>query len=178
MHASQRRRLLARERLEHDPRLRRVCEVVERFPERFARTEDVRLRERDGTRAALVIAGKLYIASVVRNNQDVALRSPRQLQPTVLGSAVQSIDWLSQDVLVVSSSLPSWPVTKVYTDGYKMDRYSQSNLTVPVGSVAAAAARQVQVVDPSGLWSASDITDVWRSSAIRVPMGALVFYPG
>ncbi|WP_439661610.1 LpqB family beta-propeller domain-containing protein [Lentzea sp. HUAS TT2] len=133
---------------------------------------------RDGTRAALVIAGKLYVASVVRNNQDVALRAPRQLQPTILGSAVQSIDWLSQDVLVVSSSLPSWPVTKVYTDGYKMDRYSQSNLTVPVGSVAAAAARQVQVVDPSGLWSASDITDVWRSSMIRVPMGALVFYPG
>ncbi|SMC69191.1 LpqB family beta-propeller domain-containing protein [Lentzea albidocapillata] len=143
----------------------------------FGSISELRL-SRDGTRAALVIAGKLYIASVVRNNQDVALRSPRQLQPSILGSAVQSIDWLSQDVLVVSSSLPSWPVTKVYTDGYRMDRYSQSNLNVPVGSVAAAPARQVQVVDPSGLWSASDITDVWRSSGIRVPMGALVFYPG
>ncbi|MET9231947.1 LpqB family beta-propeller domain-containing protein [Lentzea sp. NPDC003310] len=143
----------------------------------FGSISELRL-SRDGTRAALVIAGKLYIASVVRNNEDVSLRAPRQLQPSILGAAVQSIDWLSQDVLVVSSSLPSWPVTKVYTDGYKMDRYSQSNLTVPVGSVAAAAARQVQVVDPSGLWSASDITDVWRSSAIRVPAGALVFYPG
>ncbi|SDJ81683.1 Sporulation and spore germination [Lentzea albidocapillata subsp. violacea] len=143
----------------------------------FGSISELRL-SRDGTRAALVIAGKLYIASVVRNDQDVALRSPRQLQPSILGSAVQSIDWLSQDVLVVSSSLPSWPVSKVYTDGYRMDRYSQSNLTVPVGSVAAAPARQVQVVDPSGLWSASDITDVWRSSGIRVPMGALVFYPG
>ncbi|RDI33334.1 LpqB family beta-propeller domain-containing protein [Lentzea flaviverrucosa] len=143
----------------------------------FGSISELRL-SRDGTRAALVIAGKLYIASVVRDNQDVALRSPRQLQPSILGSAVQSIDWLSQDVLVVSSSLPSWPVTKVYTDGYKMDRYSQSNLNVPVGSVAAAPARQVQVVDPSGLWSASDITDVWRSSGIRVPAGALVFYPG
>ncbi|MGW6447065.1 LpqB family beta-propeller domain-containing protein [Lentzea sp. NPDC055074] len=143
----------------------------------FGSISELRL-SRDGTRAALVIAGKLYIASVVRNNQDVSLRSPRQLQPSTLGASVQSIDWLSQDVLVVSSSLPSWPVTRVYTDGYKMDRYSQSNLTVPVGSVAAAAARQVQVVDPSGLWSASDITDVWRSSGIRVPAGALVFYPG
>ncbi|WP_434438794.1 LpqB family beta-propeller domain-containing protein [Lentzea sp. E54] len=143
----------------------------------FGAISELRL-SRDGTRAALVIAGKLYVASVVRNNQDVALRSPRQLQPSILGSAVQSIDWLSQDVLVVSSSLPSWPVTKVYTDGYKMDRYSQSNLTVPVGSVAAAAARQVQVIDPSGLWSASDITDVWKSSGIRVSPGALVFYPG
>lgn len=143
----------------------------------FGPISELRL-SRDGTRAALVIAGKLYIASVVRNNQDVAIRSPRKLKPSILGEAVKSIDWLSQDVLVVSSSLPSWPVTKVYTDGYKMDRYSQSNLNVPVGSVAAAAARQVQVVDPSGLWSASDITDVWRSSGIRVPAGALVFYPG
>ncbi|MFJ8967208.1 LpqB family beta-propeller domain-containing protein [Lentzea sp. NPDC102401] len=143
----------------------------------FGSISELRL-SRDGTRAALVIAGKLYIASVVRNNQDVSLRSPRQLQPSILAASVQSIDWLSQDVLVVSSSLPAWPVTKVYTDGYKMDRYSQSNLTVPVGSVAAAAARQVQVVDSSGLWSASDITDVWKSSSIRVPSGALVFYPG
>ncbi|MFD9706054.1 LpqB family beta-propeller domain-containing protein [Lentzea sp. NPDC059081] len=143
----------------------------------FGAISDLRL-SRDGTRAALVIAGKLYVASVVRNNQDVALRSPRQVQPSTLGSAVQSIDWLSQDVLVVSSSLPALPVTKVYADGYKLDRYSQSNLTVPVGSVAAAPARQVQVIDPSGLWSASDITDVWRSSGIRVSSGALVFYPG
>ncbi|MCG8921630.1 LpqB family beta-propeller domain-containing protein [Lentzea sp. CC55] len=145
--------------------------------EPFGAISELRL-SRDGTRAALVIAGKLYVASVVRDNQDVALRAPRQLQPSTLGSAVQSIDWLSQDVLAVSSSLPSWPVTKVYTDGYRMDRYSQSNLTVPVGSVASAPARQVQVIDPSGLWSASDITDVWKSSGIRVPPGSLVFYPG
>lgn len=143
----------------------------------FGTISELRL-SRDGTRAALVIAGKLYVASVVRDNQDVALRSPRQVQPSTLGAAVQSIDWLSQDVLVVSSALPSLPVTKVYADGYKLDRYSQSNLTVPVGSVAAAPARQVQVIDPSGLWSASDITDVWRSSGIRVSPGALVFYPG
>lgn len=143
----------------------------------FGSISDLRL-SRDGTRAALVIGGRLYIASVVRNDQDVALRTPRQIQQSTLGSAVQSIDWLSQDVLAVSSSLPSLPVTKVYTDGFKLDRYSQSNLTVPVGSVAAAPARQVQVIDPSGLWSASDITDVWKSSSIRVSPGSLVFYPG
>lgn len=143
----------------------------------FGSISDLRL-SRDGTRAALVIGGKLYIASVVRNDQDVALRTPRQIQQSTLGASVQSIDWLSQDVLVVASNLPSLPVTKVYTDGFKLDRYSQSNLTVPVGSVAAAPARQVQVIDPSGLWSASDITDVWKSSSIRVSQGALVFYPG
>ncbi|MET9632165.1 LpqB family beta-propeller domain-containing protein [Lentzea sp. NPDC006480] len=143
----------------------------------FGPISDLRL-SRDGTRAALVIGGKLYLASVVRNDQDVALRTPRQLQQSTLGSAVQSIDWLSQDVLVVSSSMPALPVTKVNTDGFKLERYSQSNLNVPVSSVAAAPARQVQVIDPSGLWSASDITDVWKSSSLRVPAGALVFYPG
>ncbi|MFS8096452.1 LpqB family beta-propeller domain-containing protein [Lentzea alba] len=143
----------------------------------FGSISELRL-SRDGTRAALVIAGKLYVASVVRNNQDVALRAPRPVQPSAFGSSVQSIDWLSQDVLVVSSSLPSLPVSKVYTDGSKLDRYSQSNLTVPVGPVAAAPARQVQVIDSSGLWSAADITDVWKSSAIRVSPGASVFYPG
>jgi hypothetical protein len=143
----------------------------------FGAISELRL-SRDGTRAALVIAGRLYVAAVVRHDQDVALRSPRQIQPSTLGSSVQSIDWLSQDVLIVSSSLTALPVTKVYADGYKLDRYSQSNLTVPVGSVAAAPARQVQVIDPSGLWSASDITDVWRASGIRVSAGALVFYPG
>lgn len=145
--------------------------------EPLGRISELRL-SRDGARAALVIGGKLYVASVVRNNQDVALRSPRPVQPSALASGVQSVDWLSQDVLVVSSSLPSLPVTKVYADGSRLDRYSQSNLTVPVTSVAAAPARQVQVIDPTGLWSASDITDVWKSSSIRVSQGALVFYPG
>lgn len=143
----------------------------------YGSISDLRL-SRDGTRAALVIGGTLFVASVVRNNEDVALRAPRPIQQSVLGSSVQSIDWLSQDVLVVATSLPSLPVAKVYTDGFRLDRYSQSNLTVPVASVAAAPARQVQVIDPSGLWSASDITDVWKSSSIRVSPGSLVFYPG
>ncbi len=145
--------------------------------EGFGPISELRL-SRDGARAALVIAGKLYVASVVRNQQDVALRVPRPVQPSLLGTSVQSIDWLSQDVLVVSSSLPALPVSKVYADGSKVDRYSQSNLTVPVGSIAAAPARQVQVIDPSGLWSATDITDVWKASGIRVSPGAVVFYPG
>ena len=51
--------------------------------EPFGAISELRL-SRDGTRAALVIAGKLYVASVVRDKQDVALRAPRQLQPSTL----------------------------------------------------------------------------------------------
>lgn len=143
----------------------------------FGQISELRL-SRDGTRAALVIAGKLYVTSVVRDQQDVSLRSPRPIQPSVLGSTVLSIDWLSQDVLVVSSSLPTLPVSKVYADGSKVERYSQSNLNVPVWSVAAAPSRSVQVIDSSGMWSASDITDVWKASPIRTSLGSIAFYPG
>ncbi|MEU7478968.1 LpqB family beta-propeller domain-containing protein [Lentzea sp. NPDC042327] len=143
----------------------------------FGGITELRL-SRDGTRAALVIAGKLYVASVVRNQQDVALRSPRAVQPSLLGSSVLSVDWLSQDIVVVSSSVAALPVSKVYIDGAKLDRYSQSNLTGLVGSVAAGPSRSVQVIDSSGLWIATDITDVWRPSPIRTSTGSQVFYPG
>ncbi|ANZ37892.1 hypothetical protein BBK82_19340 [Lentzea guizhouensis] len=143
----------------------------------FGTISELRL-SRDGTRAALVIAGKLHVASVSRNQQDVALRALRQVQPSLLGNSVLSVDWLSQDIVVVSSSLAALPVSKVYIDGAKLDRYSQSNLTGLVGSVAAGPSRSVQVIDSSGLWMATDITDVWRPSSIRTSAGSLAFYPG
>ncbi|GLZ35738.1 lipoprotein [Lentzea sp. NBRC 105346] len=145
----------------------------------FGQITELRL-SRDGTRVGMVIGGKLYVAAVVRNPQDasVSIRTPRQLLPSVLGAAVQSLDWLSQDVMVVSSSLPANPVTRVYLDGSKYERYNQSNLTVPVTSVTAAVSRAVIAVDHSGLWTASDITDVWRSTGVRPEGDVVVFYPG
>ncbi|TWP43779.1 hypothetical protein FKR81_42100 [Lentzea tibetensis] len=145
----------------------------------FGQISELRL-SRDGTRVSMVIGGKLYVAAVVRNSQDasVSIRTPRQLLPAVLGASVQSVDWLSQDFLVVSSSLASNPVTRVYLDGSRFERYNQSNLTVPVTSVTAAVSRQVLAVDHSGLWTASETTDVWRSNPIKPDPGAVVFYPG
>ena len=61
---------------------------------------------RDGTRAAAVVDGKLVVAAVVRDQDSaVSLRSPRHLQPSVLGTSALALDWLAQDVLVVSTSL-------------------------------------------------------------------------
>ncbi|MEV0678227.1 LpqB family beta-propeller domain-containing protein [Actinosynnema sp. NPDC050436] len=145
----------------------------------FGGITELRL-SRDGTRVAAVVGGRLVVAAVVRGtDSSVSLRLPRNLQPTVLGTAVVSVDWLAQDVLVASTSLASWPIAKVNVDGLKIERYNTSNLTVPVSSVAAAPGRNVVAVDQSGVWSAGDVGDVWRASTtIKVEAGAQAFYPG
>ncbi|MBB5955175.1 hypothetical protein FHS29_001745 [Saccharothrix tamanrassetensis] len=144
----------------------------------FGAITELRL-SRDGTRVAAVAGGRLMVAAVARvTDSSVSLRPPRNLQPTVLGTATLSVDWLAQDVLVASTSLVAWPIAKVNIDGLKIERYNTSNLTVPVSSVTAAPGRNVVAVDQSGLWSAADVGDVWRASAVKVDSGAQAFYPG
>ncbi|MCE6999318.1 LpqB family beta-propeller domain-containing protein [Saccharothrix sp. S26] len=134
---------------------------------------------RDGTRVAAVVDGKLVVAAVVRGQDSaVSLRSPRHLQPSVLGTSALALDWLAQDVLVVSTSLVAYPIAKVNIDGVRVERYNTSNLTVPVASVTAAPGRNVLAVDQSGLWSANDVGDVWRASTTKVEPGTQAFYPG
>ncbi|MET1073598.1 MAG: LpqB family beta-propeller domain-containing protein, partial [Umezawaea sp.] len=134
---------------------------------------------RDGTRVACVIDGTLIVASVVRGeDSSVALRIPQKLQSGLLGNNVLSVDWLAQDVLVASTSLSSNPVVRVNLDGLKVERYNTSNLTAPVTSVAAAPGRPVMAVDHTGLWSATEVGDVWRGSQVKPDPGAFVFYPG
>ncbi|NUT53353.1 MAG: hypothetical protein HOV94_39620 [Saccharothrix sp.] len=134
---------------------------------------------RDGTRVAAVVGGKLVVAAVVRGQDSaVSLRSPRHLQPSVLGAGAVALDWLAQDVLVVSTSLISHPIVKVNIDGVRVERYNTSNLTLPVSSVTAAPGRTVLAVDQSGLWSANDVGDVWRASTTKADAGTQVFYPG
>ncbi len=143
----------------------------------FGHIEELRL-SRDGTRVACVINGKLFIAAVVRNDDSsVALRVPRP-QPTSLDGVVKTVDWLAQDVLVAGTSLPSSPVVRLNIDGLKVERYNTSNLTVPVTSIAAAPGRPVLALDRTGLWSAGEVGDVWRSSQVKPDPNGYVFYPG
>lgn len=134
---------------------------------------------RDGTRVAAVAGGRLLVAAVVRGQDSaVTLRSPRILQPSLLGTNALALDWLAQDVIVVSTSLAQWPIAKINIDGLGIERYNTSNLNAPVASVTAAPGRSVLAVDRSGLWSASDVGDVWRASPTEVDPGTQVFYPG
>lgn len=144
----------------------------------FGPITEMRL-SRDGTRVAVVVGGKLVVAAVVRgDDSSVAIRAPRHLQPSTLGANALSLDWLSQDVLVVSTSLSAQPIVKVDVDGLKLERYNTSNLTAPVNSVAAVPGRPVIAADRTGLWTATDVGDVWRASAVKPEPGAFVFYPG
>ncbi|MFD1151619.1 LpqB family beta-propeller domain-containing protein [Saccharothrix hoggarensis] len=134
---------------------------------------------RDGTRVAAVVGGKLVVAAVVRGQDSaVSLRSPRNVQSSALGTSALAVDWLAQDVVVASTTLAAWPIVKVNIDGLRIERYNTSNLTVPVNSVTAAPGRNVLAVDQSGLWSASDVGDVWRASPTKVEAGTQAFYPG
>jgi hypothetical protein len=131
---------------------------------------------RDGARAALVMGGQAVVASVVRTPGSVRLTSPRVLRSGELTNVVD-IDWENQDTLVVATSSPSLPLARVPVDGLRMDTFNSSNLTAPVHAVTAAPNRPVMVADAGGLWTASDVGEVWRPFP-HTFVGANPFYPG
>ncbi|GHF46445.1 hypothetical protein FHX82_001583 [Amycolatopsis bartoniae] len=132
---------------------------------------------RDGARAAIVVNGQLLVASVVRTQDAVTLRSPRILQTGTLSDVVD-VDWLSQDSLVAATTMPSQPVVKVPIDGLRLDTFNSSNLTPPVYAITAAPGRPIVVADAGGLWTASDVGEVWRPHQSSLGSRAAPFYPG
>ncbi|GAA3822974.1 MULTISPECIES: LpqB family beta-propeller domain-containing protein [Amycolatopsis] len=132
---------------------------------------------RDGARAAVVAGGQLLVASVVRTQDSVTLRAPRILQGGTLGGVVD-VDWLSQDALVAATTMPSQPVVKIPIDGLRLDPFNISNLTLPVHAITAAPGRSIVVADDGGLWTASDVGEVWRPHPHSFGGNASPFYPG
>jgi hypothetical protein len=132
---------------------------------------------RDGARAAMVVNGQLLVASVVRTQDSVTLRGPRILQMGTL-SGVVDVDWLSQDSLVAATMMPSQPVVKVPIDGLRLDTFNSSNLTPPVYTITAAPGRPIVVADAGGLWTASDVGEVWRPHPHSLGTHIAPFYPG
>lgn len=132
---------------------------------------------RDGTRAAIVVGGKVVVASVVRSPESVKLSGQKVLQPSVLNDVVD-VDWQTQDALIVASSSSSRPVVRVGVDGFRMDPYNRSNLTPPIYAVTAAPGQSVIAADEGGLWTATDIGALWRPHARTGGLGAVPFYPG
>ncbi|HET6710980.1 LpqB family beta-propeller domain-containing protein [Amycolatopsis sp.] len=131
---------------------------------------------RDGARVAAVIKGQLWVASVVVNGDSVSLREPRHLQPHDLEDVVD-VDWVAQDGLVAVTKSPSQPVVRVTVDGQRLDAFNSSNLTPTVHGVTAAPNRPIVVADTSGLWTASELGEVWRPHS-HTMKDADPFYPG
>ncbi|PXY26641.1 hypothetical protein DI005_35545 [Prauserella sp. PE36] len=133
---------------------------------------------RDGSRVAMIAGGHVVVASVVRapDGSSVTLRAPRILQAGELHSVVD-VDWISQDTLIVATGSDSIPVARVPVDGLRLDQFNSSNLTPPMRAITAAPGRPIVVADASGLWTASDVGDVWRPHPHSRPE-AKPFYPG
>ncbi|WP_158892492.1 LpqB family beta-propeller domain-containing protein [Amycolatopsis anabasis] len=134
---------------------------------------------RDGARAAMVVGQQLVVASVVRapGQDSVTLKQPRILRGGELIGVVD-VDWLSQDTLVVATWSQSLPVARVPIDGLRMDAFNSSNLTPPMRAITAAPGRQIVVADSGGMWTASDIGEVWRPHPRSIGDKQYPFYPG
>ncbi|KAA2260949.1 hypothetical protein F0L68_19310 [Solihabitans fulvus] len=147
------------------------------YVQRYGPITDLRL-SRDGTRVAAVIGGRLVVGSVARAQDSASIKSARVLQQTSLGSTVTAVDWPSQEAVVVATTSSSQPVVKVFVDGFQVDRFNTSNLTVPITSLAAAPSRPVIAVDRTSMWQATDIGEVWRANPTFSGPNQIAFYPG
>ena len=104
---------------------------------------------RDGTRAAMVIEGKVILAGVEQTaGGQYALTHPRRLG-FGLGDTAVSLSWRTGDDIVVSRTDSQHPVSYVNLDGVNSDGPSR-NLLIPVTTVAANPST-VYVADPRGV---------------------------
>jgi Lipoprotein LpqB beta-propeller domain/Sporulation and spore germination len=150
--------------------------VATRFPGPIAELQ----LSRDATRAAMVIAGQVILASVEQTQGgQYALTYPRRLG-FGLGSTVVSLSWRTGDDIVVSRTDPQHPVSYVNLDGVNSDGPDR-NLTGPVSTVAANPST-VYVADQRGVMqlsgSAADGSLMWVDVRPLMSGGALPVLPG
>lgn len=101
------------------------------------RITELRL-SRDGVRAALIIDGRVYVATVVQTpNSEFSLTNPREIG-FGLGGPALSLDWSTPDTVVVSRAASDMPVVQIAVDGSRMDALPSRNLTPPVIAVEAS----------------------------------------
>ena len=119
--------------------------VSSRFPGPIS---DLQL-SRDGTRAAMVIAGQVILASVEQTQAgQFVLTYPRRLG-FGLGASVVSLSWRTDDDIAVSRTDAQHPVSYVNLDGVNSDAPSRG-LQVPVSTIAANPST-VYVAGPRGV---------------------------
>ncbi|MGL4306928.1 MAG: MtrAB system accessory lipoprotein LpqB [Mycobacteriaceae bacterium] len=109
---------------------------------------------RDGVRAAMIIEGKVVIASVVRGvDGRYALVNPRWLASAASNNAV-SLDWVGSEKLVLVRSLADSPVIQLNIDGSGIEVLPSRNLSSPLATVVSSL-NQKLVADARGVLSLS-----------------------
>jgi hypothetical protein len=137
---------------------------------------DLRLSN-DGVRVAVAAGGHLLVGAVVTDQGSVSVKRVQEVQPALTG--VILVDWLRQDQLVIATNeVGEPPVQSVSVDGQKVAPYSQANLTSTITALAAAQNGPILAADSAGIWSTTDINDVWTLIPHNQPAGAIPFYPG
>ncbi|WP_207067773.1 MULTISPECIES: MtrAB system accessory lipoprotein LpqB [unclassified Mycobacterium] len=151
--------------------------VTARFPGAIAELQ----LSRDGTRAAMVIDGRVILAGVEQTEGGgYALTFPRRLGYG-LGNTAVSLAWRTGDDIVVSRTDPQHPVSYVNLDGVNSDASSR-NLLMPVTTVAANPST-VYVSDGRGVLqlsgaSAEDGDPSWVEVRPLMVAGAKPVLPG
>ncbi|QCQ93932.1 MtrAB system accessory lipoprotein LpqB [Rhodococcus sp. SGAir0479] len=94
---------------------------------------------RDGVRAALIVDGKVYVATVVRQpDGEYSVTNPRAIAHGS-GTRAVSLDWSTPDTVVVVRDGSDVPVVQLAVDGSRMDSLPSRNLTSPVVAVDATS---------------------------------------
>jgi len=136
---------------------------------------------RDGVRAALIVDGKVYVATVMRTpDGEYSLTSPRAIAHGLGGPAV-ALDWSTADTVVVVREGSDVPVVQLAVDGSRMDPLPSRNLTSPVRAVDATltteyvadarAVFQLNNNDPAGDRYWREVPGLTGSQAIPVVPG-------
>ncbi|MFI5720064.1 MtrAB system accessory lipoprotein LpqB [Nocardia sp. NPDC051750] len=97
---------------------------------------------RNGVTAALIADGKVYISMVlVRPDGSYALTAPQQIA-IELSTPATSLDWYTDDTIILAGSGTVDPVRTVKIDGSGMSSLGGRNLTPPVRQVTASIEHQ------------------------------------
>lgn len=145
-----------------------------------SRITELRLA-RDGVRAALIVDGVVYVATVVRDPSGVySLTSPRAVA-IGLGSDATSLDWSTGETIVIARVANDNPVVQVNVDGSRMDALPSRNLTLPVLAVDASPQTEY-VADARAVFALNNADPVsdryWREVTGLAGVKAFPILPG
>lgn len=145
-----------------------------------SRITDLRL-SRDGVRAALIIDGRVFVATVVpTTNGEFSLASPREVG-FGLGGPALALDWSTADTIVVSRAASDVPVVEIAVDGSRIDALPSRNLTPPVVAVEASTASEF-VADSRAVFQLNNRDPAgdrfWREVPGLAGLSAIPVLPG